>query len=112
MRRASLSNDDNLPDYSGSTPVGVRAGPEESTFLAVRLDEMREFIEKVQRRAYAAEEVVEVDELVRRMSVLVRKPESEQDSIDAKKFLELDDDGDRSAFALVERFFAEPLFER
>jgi hypothetical protein len=72
----------------------ICADPKESAFLDVCVHVMGEFVEEMRRCAYSAEEVVEVDELVRRMSVLVRKSEAEQDCIDAKKLLELDNDGD------------------
>ncbi len=72
---------------------------------------IRQLAEEVDRGSYAAEEIVEVDELVRSVSVLVGQSESKQHRVQAEKFLELDDDANRSALSLVKGLFAESFLQ-
>ena len=45
------------------------------------------------------------------MGVLIRQPESQKNSIKSQQFFELNDDRDRSAFTLIERFLPETFFQ-
>ncbi len=58
------------------------------------------------------EKVVQIEELIRRVRVLVRLAESKEHRIDAEHLLELDNDGNRSSLALIQRAFAKSLFQR
>jgi len=53
----------------------------------------RQFRVEMNRGADTAKEVVQVDELIRGMSVLIGQPETEQDCVEAEDLLELNDDG-------------------
>ena len=65
----------------------------------------------MRRGPHAAEEIIEVDELVRCVSILVGKSEPEKHRIEPEELFELNDDRYRSPFTLVERFLSETFFQ-
>jgi len=61
---------------------------------------------------YSAKEIVEINELVGRMGILIRQAKAQEHCVQTEYFLELNNDGNRPAFSLIEWLFPKSLLQR
>src|SRR5208283_433594 len=77
----------------------------DSFFLLPVFPKAGKFFVEIGRCSNSAEEVIQVDEFIRRMSVLITQSETEDHSVDSKNFFKFCNNRDRPAFALIQHFF-------
>ncbi len=70
------------------------------------------FIEEVDGGLDASVKMVQIEELIRRVRVLIRLAEAKEHGVDTEQFLELDNDRNGSPLPLIERGLAKSLFQR
>ena len=84
--------------------------PNTLLFLAVA-PVIWQLVVEMNRSADSAEEIVEVDVFVRRMGIFIGKAEAKENGVKPEYSFELLDDGNRTAFSLVQRFLSKPFLQ-